>query len=117
MLQRVSVSDSKNYSDLIKHPMFKRVADSSSCPELAVDFFTGLFRNSPDERMTAAEALQHPYLHTCLQEMQRAGKTIQDNPRITSQKICCFPRRRAVMSKHQQPTTQKLEWYFPPFEL
>ncbi len=77
-LQRCHISNAKGHADLAKHPMFKAVADCSSCPELAVDFFRHLLEDSPTKRMTAAQALHHPYLQDCFQ-MQQAH---QGNPRF-----------------------------------
>ena len=52
------------------HPLLDRLRTHSARPDLAVDFFSSLFCSLPTERMTASQALQHPYLLDCYQEMQ-----------------------------------------------
>ena len=56
----------------IVHPIMDKVRSNSAAPELAVAFFNSLFQSKPTKRPTAAEALSHPYLADCVQEMQRA---------------------------------------------
>ena len=92
-----------------------------------MDFFRGLFQDSPTKRLTAAEALRHLYLQDCFQEMQQAR---QGNPRCSHSKHATKPQKGGVSKlktffgsrkhhpdKYQQPTPQELELYFPPFEM
>ena len=121
--------NAKGHAELAKHPMFKAVADCSLRPELAVDFFRHLLENSPTKRMTAAEALHHPYLQDCFQEMQQ---TRQDNPRFrynsqpTQQRKCgpsklkriigsAFSSKRRPDKRQQAQLPHDLDFFFPPF--
>lgn len=56
----------------IQHPLMAQIKACSVVPELAADFFVQIFNVRPDARPTAAQALAHPYLADCVQEMQRA---------------------------------------------
>lgn len=129
-LQRCHIVDAKSHADLAKHPMFKAVADCSSRLELAVDFFRHLLKDSPTKRMTAAEALQHPYLQDCFQEMQQAR---QGNPRFkynsqpTQQRKCGSSKLKKIIGsafsskrpsdKHQRAQLpHDLDFFFPPYE-
>lgn len=77
-----------------------------------------LFKISPDERMTAASAAQHSYLHSCVQGMQLAGNTMQKNQKTCKTKPCCFPTRRMSCSRScsRQPCwnllhASKTDWH------
>jgi len=129
-LQRCHISNAKGHADLVKHHMFKAVADCSSCPELAVDFFRHLLEDSPTKRMTAAQALHHPYLQDCFQEMQQAR---QGNPRFKynsqpaqqrkrgSSKLkrivgSAFSSKRHSDKRQQAQLPHDLDFFFPPYE-
>lgn len=129
-LQRCHISNAKGHADLAKHPMFKAVADCSSRPELAVDFFRQLLEDSPTKRMTAAQALRYPYLQDCFQEMQQAR---QGNPRFRynsrptqqckrgSSKLkkiigSAFSSKRHPVKRQQAQLPHDLDFFFPPYE-
>ena len=133
-LQRDSISNAKSHSDLMAHPMFNQIAHCSSRPDLAVDFFRGLFEDSPTKRMSAMEALRHPYLQDCVLEMQKAR---QGNSTYKYTSGCRQPpkqRRAGGLSKLKKMFSSKasaerhpdrsqqaspppdLDWFFPPYE-
>ncbi len=126
-LQRCHISNAKGHADLARHPMFLAVADCSSHPELAVDFFRHLLEDSPTKRMTAAKALHHPYLQDCFQEMQQAR---QGNPRFKYNSQPTQQRKNgssklkkiigsAFSSKRHSDKGQlphDLDLFFPPYE-
>ena len=59
---------------LLCHPNSAKIKAHSTAPEVALDFFCKLLHPSAEQRMTAEQALDHPYLRDCYQEMQRARR-------------------------------------------
>ena len=68
----------------VQHPLLDRIRRRSCTPELAVDFFTKTLTPFRRERLTAAEALQHPYLRPWVAEMHRRHQYIDRSMEQTS---------------------------------
>ena len=54
----------------VEHPLLDRVRACSSTPDAAAAFFTAMLHPEPSARMTSQQALTHPYLRACVQQMQ-----------------------------------------------
>lgn len=63
----------------VKHALLDKVRAFSSTPEAAVSFFTAILHPSPTKRLTSIQALQHPYLRCCVQQMQASYSASQQS--------------------------------------
>lgn len=54
----------------VVHPIIDRIRACSAIPNDAVDFFTHLLHPVPHCRLTAPDALRHPYLSACAHHMR-----------------------------------------------
>lgn len=69
-LQVKSVRLAEGNNTAVDHPLLDKARAFSSTPNAAASFFSAILHPSPTKRLTSAQALQHPYLRRCVQQMQ-----------------------------------------------
>ncbi|KAL3159446.1 Immunoglobulin [Trebouxia sp. C0009 RCD-2024] len=63
----------------VNHPLLDKVRAFSSTPDAAASFFAAIMHPSPTKRLTSIQALQHPYLRRCVQQMQASYSASQQS--------------------------------------
>ena len=70
--------------EAVQHPILDNIRRCSSTPDEAVDFFSRILHCIPDKRLTAAQALEHPYIRRCAAQMraylESQAACVQDAP-------------------------------------
>ncbi|KAL3149900.1 hypothetical protein ABBQ38_013265 [Trebouxia sp. C0009 RCD-2024] len=88
--------------ELVQHPILDKVRSCSLTPDLAADFFTKVLTYEKQERPTAAQALQHPYLRQCAAEMQAylesQANIAQDSP-VPEEEVHAKPGKRQLFGR------------------
>lgn len=69
-LQIAAVELAEETHTPVKHPLLDQVRKYTSTPEAAAAFFIAVLHPTPRARLTSLQALNHPYLKQCVQQMQ-----------------------------------------------
>ena len=94
-LQARACEEAEQQGTVPQHLLIQRIRQRSATPELAVDFFAKLFHPRTALRPTAAEALEHPYLKSCNQQMQDYFSSCKNpdsmlQPQDSAADLSCF---------------------------